>query len=67
MDELVTVNLSRFYLQRINSEKINKTDNRLARFIFSSCSSHELRLRLPGHAKLLKKNIQKYFHDLLRT
>ena len=38
----------------------------LASFIFSSCSIHELRLKLPGQAKLLKKNMNKYFQDLLR-
>ena len=32
-DELSTVNFSRFYLHIINSEKINKTEIRLARFM----------------------------------
>ena len=64
MDELATVNFSSFYLHRINSEKINKTDIRLERFIFISCSSHELSLKLYLQAKLFKKITHKYFHDL---
>ena len=41
-DELSTANFSGFMLQRINSEKINKTASKLKRFIFSFCSVHEL-------------------------
>ena len=67
MDELVTVNFSWFYLQRINFDKTNKTDIRLIRFIFNSCSIHEPMLKLPVQANLLNKNMQKYFQDLLRT
>ena len=36
------INVSEFIMQRINSEKLNKTDRNLTRFIFSFCSSHEL-------------------------
>ena len=45
-------------------EKINKTDIRLKRFIFSSCYIHELGLKLYVQAKLFKKITQNYFHDL---
>ena len=41
-DDLATANFSGFMLQRINSEKINKTASKLTRFIFSFCSVHEL-------------------------
>ena len=41
-DDLATANFSGFMLQRINSEKINKTASMLTRFIFSFCSVHEL-------------------------
>ena len=67
MDYLATVNFSWFYLHRINSEKINKTDINLTRFIFNFCSSHELVLKLHGQANIFKKNTQKYFHDLSWT
>ena len=42
---LTTVNFSRFNLHRIYSEKINKTDSKLTRLIFSFFSSHELVLK----------------------
>ena len=42
---LATVNFSRFNLHRIYSEKINKTDSKLTRFICSFGSSHELVLK----------------------
>ena len=42
---LDTLNFSRFNLHIIYSEKINKTNNNLTRFIFILCSSHELVLK----------------------
>ena len=42
---LATANFSIFNRQRIYSEKINKTDRKLTRFICSFCSNHELVLK----------------------
>ena len=39
---LATVQFSEFIMHRINSDKINKIDSNLTRFIFSFCSIHEL-------------------------
>ena len=59
-----TINFSWFYLHRINSEKINKTDSNISRFIFNFCYRHEVVLKHHGQAYLFKINTQKYLHDL---
>ena len=59
-----TIKFSWFYLHRINSEKINKTDSNISRFIFNFFYRHELVLKLHGQADLFKINTQKYLHDL---
>ena len=51
------INFTEFILHRINSKKINKTDSKLTRFIFSFCFFHERVLKFYRQQHMTKTRL----------